>query len=178
MTGRTSADAVNSYVDSANRLVSCVTDSIVSVGGGYHPAATPLILALNNGHPVELGGISNFGLQLQQTYRIMEPVAQGGLWTIGVTSYAYAVLDSEQREVLVYHWHPRGNSPVVRPHLHLERGSLVERPEVRDAHLPTGAISIGAFLRLLIEDLSVEAARPDWESILPDDWDSRTEVVV
>lgn len=178
MAGRTSAEAVNSYVDSANRLLSCVTDSIVSVGGGYHPAATPLILALNNGHPVKLGGVSNFGLQLQQTYRIMEPVAQGSPWTIRVTSYAYAILDSEQREVLVYHWHPRGDSPIVRPHLHLERGALVGRPEVRDAHLPTGTISIGVFLRLLIEDLLVEAARPDWESILHDDWNSRSEPVV
>ena len=178
MRGRTSAEAVNGYVDSANRVVSCVTSSVVSVGGGYHPAATPLILALNNGHPVELGGPSQFRLQLQQTYRIMEPVARDGLWDIMVTSYAYAVLDSEQREVLVYHWHPRSNSPVVMPHLHLERGALVGRPEVRDAHLPTGTISIALLLRLLIEDLLVEPIRKDWESILPNDWDSRSVSVV
>ena len=166
MRGRTSAEAVNSYVDATNRLVSCVTDSIVSVGGGYHPAASPLILALNNGLPVALGGVSRLALQLQQTYQFAEPAARGDLWTVRVTGYAYAVLDSDQREVLTYHWHPRGNSPVVMPHLHLERGALVGRHEVRDAHLPTGPISIGTFLRLLIEDLAVEPVRPDWESIL------------
>ena len=175
MRGRTSAEAVNSYVDATNRLVSCVTDSIVSVGGGYHPAAGPLILALNNGLPVALGGVPRLGLQLQQTYRIVEPATRGNLWTVRVTGYAYAVLDSELREVLTYHWHPRGNSPIVMPHLHLEQGAMVGRPEVRDAHLPTGPISIGLFLRLLIEDLSVEPVRTDWESILPDDWDSISE---
>lgn len=166
MRGRTSAQAVNSYVDTTNRLVSCVTDSIVSVAGGYHPAVSPLILALNNGLPVVLSGVSRLGLQLQQTYQIAGPAVRGDLWTVRVTGYAYAVLDTDQREVLTYHWHPRGNSPVVMPHLHLERGALVERPEVRDAHLPTGPISIGIFLRFLIDDLSVEPARPDWDSIL------------
>lgn len=178
MRGRTSAEAVNNYVDAANRLVSCVTDSIVSVDGGYHPSTNPLILTLNNSRLVALRGLSNFRLQLQQTYRIMEPDTRGGLWAVRVTGYAYAILDSEQREVLVYHWHPRGNSPVVMPHLHLEHGALVGRPEVRDAHLPTGAVSIGSFLRLLIDDLSVEPARPDWESILQDDWNSRSELSV
>ncbi len=178
MRGRISAEAVNNYVDAANRLVSCVTDSIVSVAGGYHPAAVPLILALNNGQPVMLGGASNFRLQLQQTYRIIAPTARGDLWTVQVTGYAYAILDSEQQEVLVYHWHPRGNSPVVMPHLHLERGALVGHPEVRDAHLPTGVISIGVFLRLLIEELLVEPARPDWGAILQDDWNAHFQPVV
>ena len=168
MRGRTSAEAVNSYVDATNRLVSCVTDSIVSVGGGYHPAASPLILALNNGLPAGLRGVSRLALQLQQTYQIAEPAARGDLWTVRVTGYAYAVLDSDQREVLTYHWHPRGNSPVVMPHLHLEQGAIVGRPEVRDAHLPTGPISVAIFLRFLIDDLSVEPVRPDWESILHD----------
>lgn len=166
MRGRTPAEAVNNYVDAANRLVSCATDSIVSVDGGYHTAATPLILALNNGIVVGLRGASSFGLQLQQTYEIVEPSAQGDLWTARVTSYAYAVLDANQQEVLTYHWHPRGNSPVVMPHLHLEQGAMVGRPEVRNAHLPTGPISIGEFLGLLIEELTVEPVRSDWESIL------------
>lgn len=160
MRGRTSAEAVNNYVDATNRLVSCVTDSIVSVGGGYHPAASPpLLLTLNNGLPARLRGVSRLALQLQQTYQIAEPDARGDLWTVRVTGYAYAVLDSDQREVLTYHWHPRGNSPIVMTHLHLEQGAMVGRPEVRDAHLPTGPISIGEFLRLLIEELTVEPVR-------------------
>ena len=168
MRGRTSAEAVNNYVSVTNRLVSCVTDSIVSVEGGYHPSASPLTLALNRGQPTRLIGPSRFSLQLQQTYRIIEPSDRGDLWTVGVAGYAYAVLDFEQREVLVYHWHPRDSSPVTGPHLHLEQGALVGRREIRDAHLPTGDIPLGQFLQLLIEGLSVQPNRTDWVSILDD----------
>ena len=62
-----------------------------------------------------------------------------------------------------------GNSPIVTPHLHLEQGARVGRPEVRDAHLPTGAISVGTLLRFLIQDLLVTPERQDWEPILAED---------
>ena len=83
-----------------------------------------------------------------------------------VSSYFYELLDSDGREVLAYHWHPRGNSPVPTPHLHLEQGAQVGRAEVRDAHLPTGDVSLEAILRVLIEEMGVRPQRSDWESIL------------
>ena len=72
---------------------------------------------------------------------------------------ANTLYDADQSEVLSYHWHPMSNSPIVTPHL--ERGALVGRSEVREAHLSTGAIPLRAFLRLLIRDLSFEPNRPD-----------------
>ena len=81
--------------------------------------------------------------------------------------YYYAVLNSEEQEVLLYHWHPRGSSSVTTPHLHLKQGAQVGHPEVRGAHLPTGAVSLNAILRVLIAELSVRQLRPDWESICP-----------
>ena len=68
--------------------------------------------------------------------------------------------------MLLYHWHPRGNSPVETPHLHLEQGAEVGRAEVRDAHLPTGAVSLNAFLRVLIEEMGVRPRRSDWDVAL------------
>lgn len=63
MQGKTSIEAVNNYVGTTNLLVSCVTASILSVQGGYHPSAHPPLLALNDGHPVRLGGTSRLGTQ-------------------------------------------------------------------------------------------------------------------
>ena len=68
--------------------------------------------------------------------------------------------------MLLYHWEPRGNSPVVIPHLHLEQAAGVIREEVRDAHLPTGDVSLNAILRVLIEEVGVQPRRSDWNSIL------------
>lgn len=169
MRGRTSAEAVNNYRQHVQRLVSCVTHSVVNVAGGYHPGPFPHSLLLNNGQPVGLGGESRLAVQLQQSYLIDPPTARGDLWTVNVVAYAYTLLDADQREVLNYHWHPIGNSRVSTPHLHLEQGAMVGRPEVRDAHLPTGAITIGAFLHLLVQDLSVMPERQDWASILNND---------
>ena len=169
MRGRTSAEAVNSYRQSVQRLISCVTNSVVDVAGGYHPAPRPHSLLLNNGQTVRLGGASRFGFQLQQSYLIEAPETRGELWTVRVVAYAYTLSDSNQREILNYHWHPLGNSRVVTPHLHLEQGALVGLSGIRDSHLPTGPVSIIAFLRFLIEELSVEPVRRDWELLLADE---------
>ena len=169
MLGRTSAEAVNNYRQHIQSLVSCVTNSVADVAGGYRPGPYPHSLLLNNGRPVRLGGTSRLGLQLQQSYLIDTPTSRNDRWLVRVIAYAYTLFDVEQREVLSYHWHPMGNSPIVTPHLHLEQGAQVGRPEVRDAHLPTGAISVGTLLRFLIQDLLVTPERQDWEPILAED---------
>ena len=143
-----------------------MTTSVVDVAGGYHPSPFPHRLTINGGQLVALGGPSQFMLGLQQNYRIVESEQSGTPWRVDVVGYDYVTYDAEQREVLLYHWHPRGNSPVSTPHLHLEQGARVGRPEVRDAHLPTGDVSLNAILRVLIEEMDVRPLRPDWESIL------------
>ena len=119
---------------------------------------------MNGGLPVALGGPSQF--RLQQNYRIVESELSGAPWRVEVVDYDYVIYDVEQREVLLYHWHPVGNSSVETPHLHLEQGAQVGRSEVRDAHLPTGDVSLNAILRVLIEEMGVHPRRSDWESIL------------
>ena len=172
MRGRTSAEAVNSYRQGVQSLISCLTNSVVDVAGGYHPAPSPHSLLLNNGQTVRLAGALRFGLQLQQSYLIEAPETRGGLWTVRVAAYVYTLSDSDQREILNYHWHPLGNSRIVRPHLHLEQGALVGLSGIRGAHFPTGPVAIDVFLRFLIEELSVEPTRPDWDVILGGDTQS------
>ena len=85
---------------------------------------------------------------------------------MAVLEYYYSVHDAEEREVLLYHFHPRGSSSIMTPHLHLGPGAQVERIEIRDTHLPTGIVSLNAVLRVLIEEMGVRPLRSDWESIL------------
>lgn len=166
--GRSTAEAVNNYRQSIQRLASCVTDSVVDVGGGYHISAVPHTLAANGGDPIALRGSSRLMFSLQQNYRIVETDTPRQTYRVEISAYNYAIYDSEIREILIYHWHPHGNSPVVIPHLHLKQGAQVGRAEVRDAHLPTGEVSLIAFLRLLIVDLGVQPRRHDWDVILID----------
>ena len=166
--GRSAAEAVNNYQRGIQRHLSCITDSVVDVAGGYHLSPIPHTLAMNGGQPTALGGPSRLLLRLQQNYRIVESGPSGDAYRVEIAGYSYVVYDSELREILIYHWHSRGNSPVTTPHLHLKQGAQVGRPEVRDAHLPTGYIPLVAFLRLLVTDLGAEPRRPDWDTILAD----------
>ena len=131
----------------------------------YRLPPSPHSLTINDGDPVPLSGSSRLQLALRQ-YFVADNSEQSSTWQIQVSSYFYELLDSDGREVLSYHWHPRGNSPIATPHLHLEQGAQVRRPEIRDAHLPTGDVSLNAIFRVLIEEMGVRPLRSDWESIL------------
>ena len=159
---RASYEAIANYITNLQKLVSCVTQSVINAEI-YRPA--PHSLTINDGEPVLLSGPSRLQLALRQ-YFVTVASAQGSTWQIEVSSYFYELLDSDGREILAYHWHPRGNSPVATPHLHLEQGAQVGRPEVRDAHLPTGEVSLNAILRVLIDEMGVRPVRSDWDSIL------------
>ena len=133
--GRTSTEAVANYRNSIQGVVSCVTASVVSVAGGYYPSPVPHRLAMNGGVPVGLGGQSRLMLGLQQHYRIEETEGPGSPWRVEIVEYYYSVQDAEEREVLLYHWHPpHGSSSATSPHLHLGHGAQVERRDVRETH--------------------------------------------
>ena len=172
MDGRTPAEAVSNYVELVQRAVSCVSDSVVNVDGGYYPAETPHIMSMNRGVPVRLAGSSRLWFLLRQYYQIIESGTDGHLWKVSETGYRYAVLDADGRELLEYHWHPGSESPIATPHLHIGHGAMVSRPEIGDAHLPTGKVSISEILRTLIRDFSVTPRRSDWESVLDESPDS------
>ncbi len=121
---------------------------------------------MNGGLPVALAGPSRLMLRLQQYYRIDETESSGAPWRVEVIQYFYTVHDADEREVLLYHFHPRGSSSVTTPHLHLGQGTQVARVEVRNAHLPTGDVSLNAIIRVLIEEMGVNPRRSDWEFIL------------
>ena len=70
--GRSAAEAVNNYRHSIQRLVSCVTDSVVDVAGGYHLSPVPHTLVMSGGQPTALGGPSRLMIRLQQSCRIVE----------------------------------------------------------------------------------------------------------
>ena len=161
---RASYEAVANYITNLQKLVSCVTPSVITAEL-HQPAPAPHSLTINYGEPVFLSGPPRLQFALRQ-YFVTVDSAQSSAWQIQVSSYFYELLDSDGREVLAYHWHPRGNSPVPTPHLHLEQGAQVGRTEVRDAHLPTGDVSLEAILRVLIEEMGVRPQRSDWESIL------------
>jgi hypothetical protein len=164
---RGSATAVQEFVDLLQRAVSCVTDSVLTVGGGYHPSDTPHVLLLNNGDPVRLAGESRLALSVIHHYWVVRDRDRPRRWAVSTAAYYYTLQDAEGREVLSYHWHP--SAGVGFPHMHIRAEAQVGPKSLHKYHLPTNRVTLEAVLRLAITELGV-TVRPqraeDWEAVL------------
>lgn len=166
MTGRTESEAVQNFLDMLQKAVSCVTNSVISVRGGYHVSVTPHRLILGPGGFHALGGPGQLSLSIILFYRIIENDVPGKPWKIVTTTYYYTFADESSQEVIAYHWHPTQRSHAIYPHLHMESGAQVGRSDIANAHLPTGWVTLNDVIQLAITELGVTPRREDWLDVL------------
>jgi hypothetical protein len=95
----------------------------------------------------------------------VETEAPSKAWHVISSGYSYSLSDATGQEIIAYHWHPGGRSPIGFPHLHIEAGAHVRNPQVARAHLPTGRILLEEVLRLTIREFGVQTLHDDWEQI-------------
>jgi hypothetical protein len=175
------ATAVNAYLRSLQRAISCVTDAVIVVErGGYQPADTAHRLVLGDGTPIRLAGQAGIGLAVGQLYRIVRAAGRRGPWHVEPAAYRYALADADGREVLAYHWHP-DVTDVTFPHLHISHGAVradtleraglsaahnALRPDLSGAHLPTRSVLLQDVLWLVIAHFGARPRRADWLNVL------------
>lgn len=143
-----------------------MSGAYVDVKGGYYASATPHPLTLMDGLPVELGGGTGLTVQVSQQYRVIENPDPREPWQVRTVAYHYTLGETGGHEILSYQWHPNVPGSVSFPHLHLQYGARLGRPEFERAHLPTGRVTLEDFVRLLIDAFAVPPAREDWEQAL------------
>lgn len=129
-------------------------------------------LTLGQAVPLRLttGGRIRFEISMDVVGEVGSPDAP----PIGVrvSGYFFHVTEYQHREILAYHWHPDGVSPVTTPHLHLSSRlpdiAVSEGVEISlsAVHLPTGEVSAQDIVRLLITEFGVEPRRSDWRTIV------------
>src|SRR5207244_1642370 len=102
-----------------------------------------------------------------------------GRWKVQTAAYYYGFDDVHGREVIAYHWHPEEVPAVPFPHVHLGHGAVhaeslrvglplshnALRPDLWDAHLPTGRIALEQVLRIAIDHFMVAPLRSDWREV-------------
>jgi len=163
--GRTPSEAVTSFLEPFQRALSCVTDEVPTVSGGYHPAAAPHALTIGRGSSISLRG-APVRLSVIHDYRIVEDSGPRGPWKIQSIAYFYALEGEDEREILAYHWHPDERFRVGTPHAHLGPNALVGHPRLAEAHLPTGRVALEEVIRLAIGEFRVTPNRDDWLEVL------------
>jgi len=114
---------------------------------------------------VALRGESRLTLSVSEHYNITNDPDMG--WQVQRAAYFfYAVGRHDTGELLAYHWHPLGKSPVVSPHLHVRANIQLGERWLGKVHLPTGPIELEDVVALTIEELGAEPLREDWELLL------------
>jgi hypothetical protein len=163
--GATAREAVEEFLRPLRRVVSCVTPGILNIRGGYHLSARPHSVLIGDGLPVRLAGTGRLMFRMVHHYRVAEASGERSPWKVRTAAYYYSLDDFNEREVISYHWHPEGQSPIRFPHLHVGPGAGCQREEIGTAHCPTGRISVAEFLRFAIVDFRVEPLRDDWSDV-------------
>lgn len=166
MFGRTAAEAAQNFRDNFQLTLSCITNAVANIGGGYYPATEPHALLVGAEQPVPLTGKARLALSVQLYYRLEEDPVMHRPWRVTTAGYFYRLEDHDGREVVAYHWHPDERSAVTYPHLHLGAGAQVGRAELLKVHFPTGPIVVGDVVRLAINEFDVRPRRQDWAQIL------------
>lgn len=165
MSGSSPAAAVNAFVAPLQRAVACVSAAVLDVSGGYHVADAPHALMLADGDAAPLRSLNDLSLWIHLNYTVAALEGRRRSWGVRTTGYVYQ-LRAGERELLAYHWHPRGLSPHTDPHMHLGAAAELRFADLGTAHLPTGRLGLEDVLRLAIRDLGVEARRDDWRQVL------------
>lgn len=106
----------------------------------------------------------NFHLTAAVRFRVTEEAGTRDPYRVTTTAYYYSLLDAAEKEIIAYHWHPHGN--VTFPHLHICSGARVGRADLRNAHIPTGRVSMADLLRMVITEFGVAPRRADWADVL------------
>jgi hypothetical protein len=164
MAGNTQREAVGNFLTPLQQALSCVTNSVLLVSGGYYVREEPHIATIGDGGPVELPGDSHVSLVVRHHYRIVEDPGPRGPWKVNTVGYLYSLKDSVDKDIVSYHWHPYIEP--TSPHLHMGAGARIGRPEIVNAHLPTGRIALENVLRLAINEFHARPMRADWAEVL------------
>jgi hypothetical protein len=104
-----------------------------------------------------------------QLYRAQGNRETDGRSNLGGTN---SLLDRNQRELLVYHWHPESEGRYY-PHLHVSASlnaqvdALTRREiDLDKLHIVTGPVSLQGFIRMLVTEFQIRPLRADWQARL------------
>lgn len=173
---------MRNFLDPLQLAASCVTTAIFRVSPDGYSAGEGHALLLNKGEPVPLSVVPEPGrevaperllLSAQLEYDVVrlegEDASPGAKWKVRTRAYRYHLMTDDYCEVLLWHWHPNGNSPFLDPHLHVG-GTQMRSDAVisRARHHPTGRIAFEQVLLQLLAEFSVVHMRDDWEAQLND----------
>lgn len=163
MPGKTPREAVQAYIDPLQKSLALISEGVLRCDNRDR---IDDLSVLRLPDPVSLHGRSHLFIGMVQQYRIIKD-PNNGPFRVTTAHYKYTLETEDSEEIIGYHWHPEGPSPVRYAHLHLGAGAQIGRSELDGrAHFPTGRVAFEDFVKLLIDVFDVKASRPTWRQAL------------
>ncbi len=156
MPGRTPHQAVENYRRPLQLAISCIDVRVIIRASG---AQTGREHVLTLSKPATLAA-TNYTLDVSQNYVIIPYKTGKERYRVNTRAYSYVVEDRQGHEVLAYQWHPKGQSQITEPHLHVHCEPL------ESTHLPTGRIALEDLLVYLIDEMGAKPAHHGWRDVL------------
>lgn len=110
---RTPQAALDTFVTNVSRALRCVTTAHLDASMRLAANGHPIPLSLNRGESVRLRATTPLALRVRMLCRV-ERGDDSGAWFARTSAYYYSLLD-DQREILMYHWHPEQTPQVPFP---------------------------------------------------------------
>lgn len=163
MPGSNAYEAAQAFLEPIQTALSCVATAKITVSrGGRAVLDKSHVWTINDGDGARLA--AGFGLRAEMRYRLIED-ERNGPFRATTEEYAYTI-DRAGAQVVRFHWHPEGSSPVRTPHLHLGpiltgNGGLLPPKH----HLASPRMTFEDVVRWCIE-LGATPAISDWAARL------------
>lgn len=102
-----------------------------------------------------------------QTFEIVPDDRHSREFRTHTLGYVYTVAPVEtlERELISWHYHPYAGREDTHLHLGLEASGIGDLARM---HIPSGRVAFEAVVRFLLEELLVQATREDWRDALTD----------
>ena len=183
MVGSSSEEALDAFISRVRRTVQCVARAeVFGTGDLLDRSLRSLTLVPHGGGASRVtplrrdDGRADLFLRIQEQFRVIRQSEDGGRepFRVEAVYYSYWILDRDEREILVYQWHPEGVSDVTLPHLHIPRVAPLPLPRtdpprsvaLGDMHLTTNRVFLEDVVALLIREFAVRPLRADWHDVL------------
>jgi hypothetical protein len=186
LAGRNEHETLDHFLQRFRLTLQCVANADV-YGSGHVPGRlNSLTLYPYHGNPGNVvplrtnDGQTDLRLGVYHSYTVVQTDEQDrGPYKVSSSSYQYSLLDRNEREIVVYRWHPEGVNTFADPHMHVSGAAPIElalapgEAEPRElainkAHFPTARFFLEDVVALLIREFDVAPRRADWADVLND----------
>jgi hypothetical protein len=171
MPGRTPTEAYFELIDPIQEALNHIIVGRLILGREFRGAhsQSPEVVILNNGDPALLKSSLAGDLYVTVGLRVKTSRIDLGrnAFDSHIVGYWYTLSSSDDRELIAFHWTPDA-APPQRPFPHVHMGSAltgrshIAGGDLNKLHIPTGLITVAAFVRFLIEELEVRV-RPNFD---------------